>query len=248
MPNPSEAYKNREIPTNREIDAMLEKAELIPNRYFRLRVKALISLVKKFGKRRKELSILERADLKREGHFLYVTFTIVKKHKRGLFQYFKFLKKEDPSRLNKSYPELVAEWQQWRETELGQHVKKERRTKRVNTRDKYAKLILEYLDYLEAYIPKAKFLFPSGKAIFQNYFVYEDKHLSGRQLLRLIKPLNRKMWLHLLRETKGAEISRDLGMNITAVTEVKNMLDLEREETAWNYVRRYAVQEVKTET
>jgi len=71
MPNPSEAYKNREIPTNREIDGMLEKAELIPNRYFRLRVKALIALVKKFGKRRKELSILERADLKREGHFLY---------------------------------------------------------------------------------------------------------------------------------------------------------------------------------
>jgi hypothetical protein len=108
----------------------------------------------------------------------------------------------------------------------------------VNTRDKYAKLIIEYLDYLEQHIPKAKFLFPSGKAVFQNYFVHEDKHLSGRQLLRLIKPLNRKMWLHLLRETKGAEISRDLGMNITAVTEVRNMLDLEKEETAWKYVRR----------
>lgn len=142
----------------------------------------------------------------------------------------------------------MAEWQQWRETELGQHVKKERRTKRVNTRDKYCKMILEYLDYLSEHIPKAKYLFPSGKAVFQNYFVFENKHLSGRQLLRLIKPLNKKMWLHLLRETKGAEISRDLGMNITAVTEVKNMLDLEREETAWNYVRRYAVQEAKTET
>ena len=248
MTNPSEAYRNREIPANKEIDAMLEKADLIPNNYFRLRVKALIALVKKFGKRRKELAMLERGDLKREGHFLNVTFTIAKKHKKGLFQYFKFLKKTNPRGLNKPYPELVTEWQAWRETELGQHVKVERRTKRVNTRDKYAKLILEYLDYLEAYIPKAKYLFPSGKAVFQNYFVYEDKHLSGRQLLRLIKPLNEKMWLHLLRETKGAEISRDLGMNITAVTEVKNMLDLEKEETAWNYVRRYAVQEAKTET
>jgi hypothetical protein len=82
---------------------MLEKADLIPNKYFRFRVKALIALVKKFGKRRKELSILERADLKREGHFLYVTFTIAKKHKKGLFQYFKFLKKNNPSGLNKIY-------------------------------------------------------------------------------------------------------------------------------------------------
>jgi hypothetical protein len=84
--------------------------------------------------------------------------------------------------------------------------------------------------------------------VFQNYIVDYDKHLSGRQLLRLTKPLNETLWLHLLRETKGAEISRDLGMNITAVTEVKNMLDLEREETVWNYVRRYAVQEAKAET
>ena len=84
--------------------------------------------------------------------------------------------------------------------------------------------------------------------MFNNYFVIEDKHLSGRQLLRLIKPLAPTMWLHLLREGKGAEISRDKGMNITAVTEVKNMLDLENEETAWRYVRRYAIQEAKTET
>jgi hypothetical protein len=248
MTNPSEKYKNREIPTNKEIDKMLEKADLIPNNYFRLRVKCLIALIKKFGKHRKELAMLERTDLKHEGHYLYVTFTIVKKHKRGLFQYFKFLEKTNPSGLNKPYPVLVEEWEAWRETELGQHVKRERRTKRVNTRDKYAKLVLEYLDYLTQFTPKARYLFPSGKAIFQNYIVEPEKHLSGRQLLRLIKPLNSKMWLHLLRETKGAEISRDLGMNITAVTEVKNMLDLEREETAWNYVRRYAIQEAKTET
>lgn len=141
VPNPSKKYKNREIPTNKEIDAMLEKADLIPNNYFRLRMKCLVALVKKFSKRRKELAILERSDLKREGHFLYVTFTIAKKHKKGLFQYFKFLKKTNPSGLNKPYPELYAEWQTWRETELGQHVKVERRTKRVNTRDKYAKMI-----------------------------------------------------------------------------------------------------------
>jgi integrase len=248
MPNPSKKYRNREIPTNKEIEEILENAGEIQNEYFRLRVKALIALVKKFGKRRKELAQLERTDLKTKGHFLYVTFTIAKKHKKGLFQYFKFLKKTNPSELNKPYPVLVEEWQSWRETELGQHIKVERRTKRVNTRDKYAKIILEYMDYLNEHLSNARYIFPSGKAVFQNYFVFEDRHLSGRQLLRLIKPLAPTMWLHLLRETKGAEISRDLGMNITAVTEVKNMLDLEREETAWNYVRRYAIQEAKAET
>lgn len=248
MPNPSEVYKNREVPTNKEIDAILEKADLIENEYFRLRVRALIALVKKFGKRRKELGMLERSDLKTEGHYLFVTFTIAKKHKKGLFQYFSYLKKTNPEGLNKPYPELVEEWKAWQETKAGHRFKTERRTKKVNTRDKYAKMIIEYVTYLKDYTPEAKFLFPSGKAVFQNYFVIKDKHLSGRQLLRLIKPLAPTLWLHLLRETKGAEISRDLGMNITAVTEVKNMLDLENEETAWNYVRRYAVQEAKTET
>lgn len=213
-----------------------------------MRVKALIALCKKFGKRRKEIATIERGDVKTEGLYLVVTFTIAKKHKKGLFQYLRFLKKTDPDRLNKPYPDLVKEWEAWRETELGQRVKIERRSKKVNVRDKYAKMILEYRDYIGVNYPKAKFLFPSGKAVFQNYCMDKDRHLSGRQLLRLIKPLDPTLWLHLLREAKGAEISRDLGMNITAVTEVKNMLDLEKEETAWNYVRRYAIQEAKTET
>jgi hypothetical protein len=49
---------------------------------------------------------------------------------------------------------------------------------------------LEILDYLRANYPKAKFLFPSGKAVFGNYTVDENNHLSRRQLLRLIKPLD----------------------------------------------------------
>ncbi|MCJ7424411.1 hypothetical protein MUP01_09125 [Candidatus Bathyarchaeota archaeon] len=36
--------------------------------------------------------------------------------------------------------------------------------------------------------------------------------------------------------------------SITAAVEVRNTLDLEREETAWNYVRRYSAQEIKKET
>ncbi len=247
MTNPSLDYRNREIPTNEEIDAALSKADEIPNEYFRLRVKALIALCKKFGKRRKEIASVKVKDVKEKGGYLIVTFTIAKKHKKGLFQYLKFLKQSDPDALKKTYPELVEAWRSWRETELGERVRIERRSKKVKLEDKYAKMIVAYRDYVIANLPETNYLFPSGKAVFGSYQVNPYTYLSGRQLLRLIKPLNERLWLHLLRETKGAEISRDLGMTITAVTEVKNMLDLEREETAWNYVRRYAIQEAKSE-
>ena len=240
-------YRTRGILTPQEIDGMLIKADLIENEYFRLRVKALISIVKKFGKRRAEASTLKREDLKREKGFLYITFTIRKKHKLGLFQYIKFLKKSNPSGLNKPYPNLVNEWAEWKETEQGQRIKEEKRTKRISVKDKYAVQILEYLDYLECNYPEAVWLFPSGKAVFGSYTILPLKHISGRQLLKIVKPLNPLAWLHLFRETKGAEIAKELGRNLGAVYEVRDTLDLEKEETAYRYVRRYAVQEIKAE-
>jgi hypothetical protein len=100
---------------------------------------------------------------------------------------------------------------------------------------------------LEQYYPETEWLFSSGRSVFGNYFIEPLKHLSGRQLLNLIKPLNRSAWLHLFRETKGAEIAKELGRNLTAVYEVRETLDLEKEETAYRYVRRYAVQELEAE-
>jgi hypothetical protein len=43
MTNLSNRYKNREVPTNQEIDDAIAKADEITNDYFRLRVKALIA-------------------------------------------------------------------------------------------------------------------------------------------------------------------------------------------------------------
>ncbi|MCW4054414.1 MAG: hypothetical protein NWE84_05785 [Candidatus Bathyarchaeota archaeon] len=226
---------------------MLKKADKIQFEYFRLRVKALIALVKKFGKRRREISTLAIDDLEVSNGYLYVTFTIVKKHKVGLFQYFKSLKKTNPGEL-KSYPELVTEWQSWRETEIGQRIKEEKRTKRVSIEDKYVKLILDYYYYVKSNYPEAKYLFPSGVCVFgETYTIYPDSHLSGRHLLRLIKPLNKTVWLHLLRETKGAEVAKEYGNNLAGVYAVKETLDLERIDTAYSYVNRYAVQELKAE-
>jgi len=248
MTNAKKAYRNRAIPEDKEIMATLEKADKIKNSYFRLRVKALISLAKKFGKRRLEIGSLKLADLEEKEGYLHVTFTLRKKHKKGLFQYFKLLEKENPSALNKPHTQLKAEWEQWIETEQGYRVKEERRTKKVLLEDKYAKLILEYVAWLQQNNPNGIYLFPSGRAVFSTYVIINAAHLSGSQLLRLIKPLNRKLWLHLFREMKGAEIARDLGNKVTAVADIKQTLDLEREETAFKYVERYAIQEMKPET
>jgi integrase len=248
MTNPSREYSDREPLSNEEIDAMLSEADQIENEYFRLRVKALVSIAKKFGKRRAEIAALERSDLKVENGQLLVTFTLRKKHKRGLFQYLKFLKKNDPAAIEKPLSELELDWKLWTQTKQGYRVKEEKRTKSVNAQDKYARLIIEYMRFLEATYPNAKFLFPSGVKVFgETYMVFEDQHLSGRQLLRLIKPLNPEAWLHLFRETKGAEIARDKGRTLDAVYSVRETLDLENEETAYRYVRRYAVQEMKAE-
>lgn len=247
MTNAAKRYRYRAIPEDSEIEKTLSKSEKMPNEYFRKRVRALIGLVKKFGKRRAEVGTLMLADLEAKEGYLYVNFTLRKKHKKGLFQFIKLLEKQNPEALNKPLSELKVEWRLWTDTEQGFTVKEEKRTKRVSIEDKYAKLILEYVDYLHKVNPSGVFLFPSGKAVFNTYVIINTRSLSGRQLLRLIKPLNHRLWLHLFREMKGAEVSRDLGMNLNALAAVKQTLDLKNEETAWHYVERYAVQEMKPE-
>ena len=81
----------------------------------------------------------------------------------------------------------------------------------------------------------------------ESYKIIGDKHLSGSHLLELVKQLDPTVWLHLFRETKGSEIAKRLGHTLTAIYAVKDVLDLEKESTAYRYVRRYAVQEMEPE-
>jgi integrase len=110
MTNPNRIYSDREPLSNEEIDTMLLEADEIPDDYFRLRVKALIGIAKKFGKRKSEIAALERSDLKGESGQLYVPFTLRKKHKKDLFQYLKFLKKNDSKALEKPLSENEIDW------------------------------------------------------------------------------------------------------------------------------------------
>ena len=255
MTNPAKAYKNRAIFSTKDIEKMLEKADTIKDDYRRLRSRCLVALFKKFGKRRSELARLQLIDLIIEDTFLVITWTISKKHKKGLFQYIKFVKeqiKKGKLPLNylddKTYLQLNSEWKDWNKTKDGFKIKEEKRTKKLSIEDRYCKLVIEYLEYMKKNYPDSKFLFPSNTYSFGNLItVSPDYPLSGRQLLRLIKPLDKKAWCHLFRESKGAEIAKAYGNNLAGITEVKETLDLEKEETAYIYTRRYAIQEIKPE-
>ena len=197
-----------------EIDDMLEKTNALKPEYFRLRAKAIVGLFKT-GKRRAEVAGLEQTDLRVEGGFLYITFTVVKKRKKET---------------------LVT-----------------RRTKRFRLTDRFAQCIVEYWSFMQQNCPKCKYLFPSVRSVFgEALAISQSRHLSGRQILRIIKQLNPNAWCHLFRETRGAEVVRAdekrLGeASLITVYRVKHALDLKREATAWNYINRYATETIETE-
>lgn len=237
--------KNREPITDEEIQSMLKKADKIENIYFKLRAKAVVALAKIFGNRRSEIASLKITDLKIEGSELLVTFTLSKKRKKGLFQYTKFLESKIKkgemlhSELeSKTQGQLIAEWKEWQKTKEGIHVKLFKSLKSEELTSPFVQIIIEYWEYVKNNFPSAKFLFPAGKAIFSNYMINNEDHLQGQSLLLIVKDLDPDLWLHLFRELKGGEVAKAFGRTIQAVYEVKDTLDLEKEETAWHYIKR----------
>lgn len=244
----TEKRRNRAVPTEREIETLLAKADLLETEYFRLRAKAVVGIVKIFGKRRAELSLLEIAqDISTDDKFLYVIFTVVKKSKKGLFQYLRFLEKQcKPELLNKPLPILQQEHKDWNNTTEGYRIKRPRKPKNTPLTDKYAKLILDYVLFMRRTYPSAKFLFPSGKTVFgSTYIINNDKALSGRQILNIVEELDPDIWMHLYRKLKGSQVARKYGRTLDSAYQVKTTLDLERTETALRYIEEFVP---KTET
>lgn len=115
-----------------------------------------------------------------------------------------------------------------------------RREKQIPLSDPLAQHIVNCWNWMRKNYPKSKYLFPSTRSVFGGSLAfYHDKHLSGRQILRIIKELNPKAWCHLFRETVGAEVVKN-DPSLIGVFKVMMRLDLEKETTAWNYMRRYA--------
>jgi integrase len=121
------------------------------------------------------------------------------------------------------------------------------RIKKFDLTSKYATIILEYLNYLKREYPNCEFMYPSGRMVFGNYFVDQTKALKSQEIWRIIKALNPKDWPHLHRERRAvkrirADEKKYGEAKIETVYAVKRILDLERESTAWNYIRRHETQ------
>jgi len=111
---------------------------------------------------------------------------------------------------------------------------------------------MEYWKYMNKNYPDCKYFFPSVRSVFgEALAISRDRHLSGRQILRIIKQLDENAWCHLFRETRGADVvradERKGRLSIFTVYRVKHALDLEREATAWNYINRYATETIEGE-
>jgi ribosomal protein S17 len=193
------------------------------------------------------MTSLRFSDLQFTDKDLFITFSLLKKHKLGMAQFLKHLEKTNPSALSKPYTELQTDWKAWKNTSAGTRVKHDRRKKTVSLEDKYAQMILEYTRYMHDNHPTCTYVFPSGKCFFgDTYLLDETRGLSGSQLLKILKVLAPTCWLHLWRELVAKEVI-EADNSIDAINKVKTVLDLQEASTAWLYADRFLIQRAKTE-
>ena len=98
--------ERKTVISDTEFQQILEKADRIEDRFFRLRAKALLCVLRLSGKRRGEIALLECEDFKVKGDLLHITFTVLKKRKKEV------LKRRSPKAVPLSDPltEPILEW------------------------------------------------------------------------------------------------------------------------------------------
>lgn len=233
--------KQRENYTEKEVDKLLKKAENLDGEYFRLRAQCLVAIAYRFGKRRIEISRLRINDFSQTKTDLEIKFTLAKKRKRGLHQFIEVCRKKNPEILKKSLLEIENLHKDWQQTEAGHKIIEQTALKSLDLQDKYTKYILNYLEYVKKHYPDSKFLFPSGYNVFGNYTVDTSEHISGSQLLRVLKTLTNSGWMHLFRNTKAEQTARFYGRTLESLHNVAETLNV-TDQTAMVYIRRHVPQ------
>lgn len=113
--------------------------------------------------------------------------------------------------------------------------------KGIRLTDPLAGPILEYFDYLDKMNPPPKYLFPPQRQVFGiSYGPDVEDHIKPRQLFNVIRGLSEQVWPHLFRDSAGADEVKKHKDGILAVYAVLKRLDLEKEETGFRYLRRWA--------
>lgn len=207
----------KDVPTDQEIQIMHDKANLIKQEYPRLRARAVVSLLET-GKRRSEIANLKR-----------MPDADIWTDQKFLYIRFTVRKKRKKS----------------------QNILQ--RTKKFNIESQHSIILQEYLAYLDKEMPQSEYLFPRGHCVFgQSYIFNYIKPIKPQEIWRIVKQLNPQDWPHLHRERRAVKVIRadeaKYGQaNLETVYRIKSRLDLEKEQTAYNYIRRHETQRVEEE-
>jgi len=127
------------------------------------------------------------------------------------------------------------------------------RVKKFAYSSNWATMIVEYLDYLKERWPDSKFVYPAIRSIFGFSMLLDNsKHAEPQEIWRIIKTLNPNDWPHQHREKRAVKVIRNAeaktgNADLNTVYQVRDVLDLERETTAYNYIRRFQTQRVEDE-
>jgi hypothetical protein len=221
-----------------ELARALNQATTIENEYFRLRALAVLSLLRLSGKRRTEIAWIPLENFKVENDLLTVTFTLEKKKRKH---------KKCPS-CNTKNSALSAFCKkcglQISEIPVTSTSKQAKSVKAFPLSDPLTQNLLKYLEYLTSLNPIPKFLLPSGRSVFGNYFIIPDKHLSDREVFNIVRKMSETLWPHLFRETVASDIVKQ-DNTIIAAFKVQKRLGLEDMRTGFNYLQRFAKDVIK---
>jgi integrase len=251
--------------TEEQVISDLNKCDKdIENKYFKLRAKTVFCLAYIWGKRRGELALIELNDVLITEEKLQINFTLLKKRKKGLFQYIDFLlnkiKKGEITRLEfeaKTQGQLIAEWQQWRLTDEGVRIKTKKALHGIKQTSKKAIFIppiIEYFNFIknlhltddEGKEVLCRYLFPEGRESFTSdsltgYIYNPDNHLNSKHLLKIAQDIDSNFWIHLARKRRGSDVAIKYGRTIESIEHVRSALDLERKDTALSYIEESVV-------
>jgi integrase len=199
-----------------ELEAMLKRADTLPDGFMKLRAKALVSIFRLTGKRRGEVARLKRR---------HVKFVITSDAYSPLTGRLELTFQLEKKRKTTVLPTLV--------------------TKTVALSDPLIIHVLRYTRYLQEHYSETEWFFPACFRPFGSMTIVDTtRHLSGSQVFRVVRGLSVDVWCHLFRECKASDIVR-MNNSITAAYEIQDALDLERIDTGFGYLRRFARHELK---
>jgi integrase len=231
--NSQERVSRKTVISADEFELILKNANLIKHEFFRLRALAILCLLRLTGKRREEIARVQFDFVEIENNFLNITFELEKKKRRKKLCANCGVVNSKASLFCKKCGSNISD------IEAKSNKKPDLSTKSIPLTDPLAEHILKYFDNLRNQMKEPKFLFPSGRMVFGNYFLIQDQHLTGRQIFNIVRSVSASIWPHLFRETVGSDVIK-ADPTIIGAFKVMNRLDLENYETGFHYLKRYA--------